>query len=433
MLQLPADSQNIKLGPEQEAALRELEQGRPGRFVYITGRAGTGKSTLLREFVAGTRLNTIVLAPTGLAAIQVGGQTIHSFFLFPFGPLTNNTEDIPKFKRGHPRNRLINRLDCIVIDEVSMVRADILDAIDYSLRINTECDKPFGGKTIIAFGDIRQLEPVVQEGADRQMIEERFSSAFFFDSLVLKETGIDIWQLETVYRQRDQEYLWALEKLRMGNVTELGYFNERVGQKLQSRNTVNLTATNARADSINMKHLAQLSGVPRIYRGETEGKFERDFPADPILSLKPGAQVMFVKNGKEWSNGTIGQVVQLEEGEVTVELESGGRVQVSREKWEKTRYTWDSYNSKIEKEVIGQYMQLPLRLAWAVTIHKSQGLTLESAIVDLDRPAFAHGQVYVALSRCRTIEGLSLVRAIKPEDIVVNERVAEFESKAKLV
>lgn len=420
------------LGPEQETVLRDLEQGVGGRFIFVTGKAGTGKSTLLREFVNSTRLNTVVVAPTGLAAIQVGGQTIHSFFLFPFGPLTNDSETVPLFKRGHPRRRLIERIDCLVIDEVSMVRADVLDAIDFSLRINMETDQPFGGKTVVAFGDIRQLEPVVQGGADLAMIQDRFASQFFFDSEVLMKTGIDVWQLETVYRQQDPEFLWALERIRQADGSELSYFNDRVGARLDQEHPVVLTATNSRADSINWRNLTALPGATRVYTAEKSGKFERDFPADPLLNLKPGAQVMFVKNGRLWSNGSLGTVQALSDSSVDVKIDGGELVTVEPEKWEKTRYSWDSASGRIGKDVVGEFVQIPLRLAWAVTIHKSQGLTLESAVVDLDVRAFAHGQVYVALSRCRSISGLSLARPIKSEDLVVHPRIEEFERRAKI-
>lgn len=432
MTPLSLQHQSPTLGAEQESVLRDLEQGPGGRFVFVTGKAGTGKSTLLREFVASTRLNAIVVAPTGLAAIQVGGQTIHSFFLFPFGPLTNDNDTVPLFKKGHPKRRLIEKLNCIVIDEVSMVRADVLDAIDFSLRINTESDLPFGGKTIVAFGDIRQLEPVVQGGADFEMIQDRFASPFFFDALVLKETGIDVWQLETVYRQQDPEFLWALEKVRLADGSELGYFNERVGASLAGEHPVVLTATNSRADSINWKNLNALPGATRVYKAEKSGTFEKDFPTDPLLNLKPGAQVMFVKNGKEWSNGSLGVVEGMSDTTVDVKLSTGETVLVEPDKWEKTRYSWDSSSGRIGKDVVGEFVQIPLRLAWAVTIHKSQGLTLDTAIVDLDVKAFAHGQVYVALSRCRTVHGISLARAIKPDDLVVHPRIEEFERRAKI-
>lgn len=426
-------SQSISLGSEQEAALRDLEQGPQGRFVFVTGRAGTGKSTLLRSFVAETRLNTVVLAPTGLAAIQVGGQTLHSFFGLAFGPLTNDPESVTVYRRGHPKRRLIERLDCLVIDEVSMVRADVLEALDFSLRVNGGDEtKPFGGKTIVAFGDVRQLEPVVERGADEDMISDRFASPFFFDATVLRQTGIDAWNLQTVYRQQDPEFLWALDQIRIGSASELDYFNARVGASLDAASTVTLTATNGKADAINQKRLSELAGVARVYRGEKSGNFERDFPADPLLAVKPGAQVMFVKNGRQWSNGTIGTVVRTDESSLVVDVPGVGDVEVEREKWEKTKYTWDSSSGRIGKELVGEYSQVPLRLAWAVTVHKSQGLTLDSAVIDLDRRAFAHGQVYVALSRCRTIEGLSLTRAVTPEDLVVHPRIAEFEARAKL-
>lgn len=433
MQPLASLTSQITLGHEQESVLRDLEQGQRGRFVFVTGKAGTGKSTLLREFVATTRWNTVVVAPTGLAAIQIGGQTIHSFFNFPFGPITNEDHSVPTFKKGHPKRRLIERLDCVVIDEVSMVRADVLDAIDFSLRKNTEMDVPFGGKTVVAFGDVRQLEPVVQSGADQEMLSDRFASPFFFDATVLRQTGIDAWQLETVYRQTEAEFLWALDQVRTGHVSELSYFNDRVGVELDRPNTVTLTATNARAESINLRHLRQLQTPPQVYKATKSGTFERDFPTDPILTLRVGAQVMFVKNGKEWSNGSVGSVTAVEEKQVTVLLETGVTVTTGPEKWEKVRYTWDSSSSRIDKEVVGEYCQIPLRLAWAVTIHKSQGLTLDSVVIDLDRTAFAHGQVYVALSRCRTFEGMSLVRPILANDIVVNPRVAEFEAQAKLL
>ncbi|MBS1715021.1 MAG: AAA family ATPase [Armatimonadetes bacterium] len=413
--------------------LTDLAQGPQGRFVFVTGRAGTGKSTLLRRFVEETSLHTVVLAPTGLAAVQIGGQTLHSFFALPLGPLTSDPECVTVFRRGHPKRRLIEKMQCLVIDEVSMVRADVLEAVDFSLRANSDrFDLPFGGKTIVAFGDIRQLEPVVTRGGDEAMIADRFESPFFFDAPCLRESGIDVWQLETVYRQQDPEFLWALEQVRTGATSELSYFNDRVGAGLDHPNTVTLTATNAKADAINRSRLAALPGAARTFRAEATGTFERDFPTDPLLQLKPGAQVMFVKNGREWANGTLGSVAALGEGTVTVRLHDGSMVEAEAENWEKTRYTWNADSQRVGKEVVGTYTQIPLRLAWAVTVHKCQGLTLDSAVVDLDTRAFAHGQVYVALSRCRTIEGLSLTRAVLPEDIVLHPRVAEFEAKAKL-
>ncbi len=420
------------LSQEQHAVLHRLETAMPGAFVFVTGEAGTGKSTLLREFVTGTRLRTVVLAPTGLAAIQVGGQTVHSFFNFPLGPLAQDPDAIPQFRSGGAKRRLIERLDCLVLDEVSMVRADVLDAIDYSLRRNRERDEAFGGCRVVAFGDVWQLEPVVQGGADAEMIQDRFASPFFFDAEVVRRTGLHVEHLATVHRQSDPHLLFALNKLRRGDASELSVFNDRVGAAIEGEGTVTLTATNARADAINAQRLAALPGPGQLFKGEVEGSFGEAFPADRLLRLKVGAQVMFVKNGKEWANGTIGRVEGVEEGEVRVALAGGEVVTVGVEKWEKTRYTWDGAASRIGKEVVGSYVQLPLRLAWAVTVHKSQGLTLDRVVVEMDRRAFAHGQVYVALSRCRSLEGLSLVRRIDPSDLVVNPRVGEFERLAGL-
>lgn len=404
-----------------------------GRCIFVTGKAGTGKSTVLREFVETTSMRTVVLAPTGLAAIQVGGQTIHSFFLFHLGPLENDPERIAIFRKGGPKHRIVKNLDCIIIDEISMVRADVMDAIDYSLRINCGVDEPFGGKTILAFGDLWQLEPVVAGQAEMEMLAHRYASPFFFDADCVRQTSLDVIQLSTVHRQsEDQEFLWALNALRRGDTSEIDFFNARVGADLGDDSVVTLTATNARANAINLARLSELPGAVHTFQGTTEGDFGKDFPADPHLQLKVGAQVMFVKNGQKWVNGSLGRVLGIEPDLVVVGLEGGETVAVERETWDKTRYTWDRVHHRISGEPAGTYVQFPLRLAWAVTIHKSQGLTFNRVIVDMDQRGFAHGQVYVALSRCRTIAGVSLRRALRPEDAVVHPRIWEFEAMAGL-
>lgn len=429
-------SQRPDLSTDQATALARLTSPDiRGRCLFVTGKAGTGKSTLLRELVATSRLATAVLAPTGLAAIQVGGQTIHSFFALELGPLDNSPERVPLFRKGHPKRRLIEKLECLVIDEASMIRADVMDAIDFSLRQN--CERPdvaFAGKTIVLFGDLWQLEPVVQAGGDEEMIRDRYASPFFFDSVAVREAGLEVINLTTVHRQRDDpEFLWALNQLRRGSTSELEFFNGRVEADLGTDAVVTLTATNARADAINFGRLAQLPGVARTYAGALEGNFGRDLPADPRLGLKIGAQVMFVKNGREWANGTLGTVVELDELTVTVQkADDGETVVVERDRWEKTRYRWNADSRRIETEIVGEYAQLPLRLAWAVTIHKSQGLTFDRVVVDLDRRAFAHGQLYVAMSRCRTLAGVSLRRALSPDDVQVSARVLEFERQMAL-
>ncbi|MCW5936356.1 MAG: AAA family ATPase [Fimbriimonadaceae bacterium] len=421
----------VELTAEQNEALKVVEFGAAlGCLTLVTGKAGTGKSTVLRRFIEATEQKCVVLAPTGLAAIQVGGQTIHSFFNFPLGPLTNSPDLVPTFRKGGAKRRLIERLEVVVIDETSMVRADVFDAIDFSLRQNRDSDLPFGGVRVVGFGDLWQLEPVVTGGADAEMIGDRYASAFFFDARVVVEAGLDVVHLTEVHRQADPDFIFALNRLRRGDCSELNLFNQRVGVTLEDRDTVTLTATNGRADSINQRRLSQLAGPTRFYAGSTEGDFVREFPADPRLGLRLGAQVMFVKNGRQWVNGTIGQVTALGDDEIEVTVNGNERLTVTREKWEKVRYAWDGASSRIGKEIVGEYVQFPLRLAWAVTIHKAQGLTFDRVVVDLDRPAFAHGQVYVALSRCRSLDGLALARPIKPTDLVVNDRVWEFERMA---
>ncbi len=419
----------VDLSPDQVAALEFVpEVPTYGRCIFVTGRAGTGKSTVLRQFVDTTPLKTVVLAPTGLAAVQVGGQTIHSFFNLPLGPLDDVPDTVPLFKKGQPKRRLIEALDCVVIDEVSMVRADVMDAIDWSLRRNRDrLNEPFGGVTMLCFGDLMQLEPVVQRGADEEMLASRYQSAFFFDARSIRSASLDVIELQTVHRHKDdEEFLWALNRLRNGFTDELGLFNSRVGADLGVDGVVTLTATNARSSSINLHRLSGLQGVATKYAAVVEGDFGKETPADLLLTLKLGAQVMFIKNGREWANGTLGVVTEVENDRARVWLFEGGEHWVGQEQWEKKRYKWDNFSGRISSEPIGVFRQIPLRLAWAMTIHKSQGLTLEKAVLDLDRPAFAHGQTYVALSRCRSLVGLSLVRQLTPRDVSVSEPVQAF-------
>ena len=431
----PLSDAGIELSPDQRAAVDSIpDMPTYGRCIFITGRAGTGKSTVLRRFVGTTPLQTVVLAPTGLAAVQVGGQTIHSFFNFPLGPLQSDPDTVPLFKKGQPKRRLMEKLECLVIDEVSMVRADVMDAIDYSLRRNRERpDEPFGGVTVLCFGDLMQLEPIVKAGADQEMMADRFESPFFFDSRSVREASLDVFELTTVHRHRDDaEFLFALNRVREGHTDELGLFNARVGADIGTEGVVTLTATNRRAGSINLQRLAGLPGAATVYRAVIQGKFGRETPTEELLSLKAGAQVMFVKNGRYWVNGSLGEVTELEAGRARVKLFEGDEVWAEPETWERKRYAWDSHAGRISSEPVGSFTQIPLKLAWALTIHKSQGLTLEKVRIDLDRPAFSHGQVYVALSRCRNLAGVSLARPLAESDVVVAERAAEFGSTARM-
>jgi hypothetical protein len=411
--------------------LNELKSG--GGCLFITGKAGTGKSTLLREFVRFSGLKCAVLAPTGLAAINVGGQTIHSFFRIKPGPVVSTDEHVPVFSPGHPRARVIRAMDVLIIDEVSMVRADLMDAIDYSLRRNTRIDEPFGGKKVLFFGDLLQLEPVVRRGAEMEMILDLYASPFFFDSKVLRNYPMDVLELTTVHRQADDpEFLWALNELRKGNCEMLENFNSRVHAPVQADRVITLNPRNAGVLAMNMQKLQDLGSQEKVYKGITTGDFIDEYPTDPQLALRRGARVMFVKNGSEWVNGTLGTVVELRDSTVLVQKDDGQDVEVAPESWEKTVYTWDSRSHSIVGQVVGTFVQIPLKLAWALTVHKSQGLTFDAVRLDFGSRAFAHGQLYVALSRCRTLAGLTLASPLKPQDLVVNERVVEFWGQMRL-
>ncbi|MBL8067678.1 MAG: AAA family ATPase [Armatimonadetes bacterium] len=425
----------IQLSEEQLSAYRQIEGSLVGgRLVFVTGRAGTGKSTLLRHLRANLQLKGVTLAPTGIAALNAGGQTIHSFFNFPLGPMDPETAEIPVFRGGQPKSRLINSLQMVFLDEVSMVRADLMDAIHLSLMRNRKSGYAFGGVPIVAFGDIWQLEPVVGGPAEQEFLAHHFNSPFFFDSRVVKDVGIDVIELKTVHRQaNDPDFLYILDQIRSGDPQEVHLINERVGEPAEGA-TLTLTVTNARANLINNRHLMELPYPERHYPAKVEGNFGRELPADENLRLKPGARVMFVKNGKEWVNGSLGTVVGTDEFSAQVQLDEGGAVvEVNPEVWEKSRYGWDRLRNQIVTEPIGSFTQLPLKLAWAVTIHKSQGLTFDRIHIDLDRPAFSHGQVYVALSRCRTLAGLSLTRPVNERDLIVNPHALDFAQRAGLL
>lgn len=419
--------EKMQLSEEQRNALDQIAHyAMGGRLIFVTGRAGTGKSTLLRALKSTFPGKAVILAPTGLAAVNAGGQTIHSFFNFPLGPLDPATSEIPLFRSGAPKSRLIKNLEAIFIDEISMVRADLLDAIDISLRKNRESDQPFGGVPIVAFGDIWQLEPVVAGNAEQEFLAHHYNSPFFFDSAVIKSIGIDIIELKTVHRQaNDQEFLWLLDHIREGNPNELEHINARTDAS-PVEGTLNLTVTNAKAGAINNLRLLQINSPEHHYAAKIEGQFGRELPAEEILRLKPGARVMFIKNSTEWVNGSLGTVIQPSDDKVTVLLDEGKTVEVGREVWEKNRYSWDRNRGQIVTEPVGSFTQYPLRLAWAVTIHKSQGLTFDRIHVELDRPAFSHGQIYVALSRCRSLAGLTLSREISPREIIINSSVTDF-------
>lgn len=420
--------------------------------LYLTGKAGTGKSTFLRYFTANTRKKYVVLAPTGIAAINVGGQTIHSLFGFPFEPITPKThlpffpdvkhgDDGAVIKPAHPTRNLLRNLDIIIIDEISMVRADVFDAIDRSLRANGGNPfKPFGGKQLIVIGDLFQLPPVLT-GEQEQIYKTYYESSYFFSAKAYPEANFVQVCLEKPYRQKPEErqFIGILDRVRENEATreDLHALNLRYQPDFApppDQPYITLTTTNQLADRTNQARLDALPGELVVYEGRKEG----EFPALPTalnLELKEGAQVMFVRNDpgppeiRRWANGTIGRVATLGDGYAEVDIEDGGqtrRVWVETVDWEHVSFTWDPQKEEITRKVLGTFSQLPLRLAWAVTIHKSQGLTFDRVVLELGRGTFAAGQLYVALSRCTSLGGLVLRSPILQQHIITDERVTAF-------
>lgn len=429
------DKTPLELNEDFKYVLDALEQG--SKNAFVTGRAGTGKSTLLQLFRSTTRKKAVVLAPTGVAALNVRGQTIHSFFGFPPKPLTR--QDIGKRRD----RRLYQKADVLIIDEISMVRADMLDNIDYFLRVNRENPRPFGGMQVVFFGDLFQLPPVVSTEAEARLFTQRYESPYFFSADVMKDENFDMEMVELrkVYRQENRHFLQLLENIRLSQIDfdDLNDLNRRHIPDFKEEDFfITLSARNATVDSINSQRIAQIALPAQSYRATVGGSFPPNlYPVEADLQLKLNAQVMFVKNDpqRKFVNGTIGKVVKLEPESITVMTEGpdGERqyVEVAQMEWEVVKYrnSLDDPN-KIETEVLGTFTQYPLKLAWAITIHKSQGKTFDKVIIDLGRGAFEHGQTYVALSRCRTLEGIVLRQALRPNDVITDERVVQFyESK----
>lgn len=374
----------------------------------------------------------IVLAPTGLAAINVGGQTIHSFFGFP--PRLIRPDDIRRSRNG----RVMRRLKLMIIDEVSMVRSDLMSAIDQSLRLNRGRPREaFGGVRLLVFGDLQQLPPVVQGGDVAEHLESAHGGVFFFSVGALSEgAGMSLIELDHVFRQSDEAFLTVLNRIRDGDVTEadLTVLNERthpIRTLGEGDSFVILTPTNAAAHRINIAYLEALPAEAKSYEAGISGEFgETAHPTDATLLLKHGAKVMLLRNDpdKRWVNGTVARVARLEDKRVWIEVD--GKVhEIEPVSWEARRYAYDQTAEKIVENVTGTFRQFPLRLAWALTIHKSQGLTLDRVYIDLGRGTFAHGQTYVALSRCRSLEGLALARPLRPTDIIFDRSAMDYRDR----
>jgi ATP-dependent DNA helicase PIF1 len=418
----------FRANPVAQYALKVLKAAKGN--AYITGDAGTGKSTLLKTFLAQTDKQVAVLAPTGLAALNVGGETIHKFCKFPAisGMRLMDQGKIRKLRDY----KKIKSLDMIVIDEVSMVRADLLDAMDQFFRMNVgDFSLPFGGLQVVFFGDHFQLPPIIR-GEEKEAMAHHFTSEHFFDAQCYKSLEVEHIRLEKNYRQQDADFIKLLTYLRYGvSETRLVEWINRtcLGHEVHE-DTITITATNQRATDINYSKLELIDDVDKAYNAIIHGDFTEDlYPTEKYMVLKIGAQVMFIRNDadKRWVNGTIGVITDLAKDWVEVRI-GVAKVRVERETWEHYTYEYDEDQGKTVQHVTGEFCQIPLKLAWAVTIHKSQGQTYESCVIDLGNGAFVAGQTYVAFSRCRTLTGIRLARALRARDIIADTRVRVFDN-----
>lgn len=423
----------IDLNPEFQKALDLMEN--TSKNVFITGRAGTGKSTLLTYFRSHTKKKVVVLAPTGVAALNVSGQTIHSFFKFKPGITLQNVKRV--YKKGDVKN-LYQKIETIVIDEISMVRSDLLDCIDKFLKLNRSSDLPFGGVHMVFIGDLYQLPPVVT-GEEREIFRTHYASQYFFDAKIFETLDLAFIELEKVYRQKDDEFIRLLNAVRNNSATEahLLAINKRYQPNYVADPksfTIYLTTTNDLADTINREQLSLLKQKQLTFYGNTSGSFEKNsLPTDIALSVKVGAQIMMLNNDNQgrWVNGTIGKIIgiekDLDEGDTIVVLFHNGKTHaVTPFTWELFHFSFDQKANSLVSETVGTFTQYPMRLAWAVTIHKSQGKTFDNVVIDIGRGTFVHGQLYVALSRCTSFEGIVLKQEVAKKHIFMDWRVVKF-------
>ena len=417
-----------------------------GTHLFLTGKAGTGKTTFLRKLKRESPKRMVVIAPTGIAAINAGGVTIHSFFQIPFAPyvpessFSTNGQATYRFRFGKEKINIIRSMDLLVIDEISMVRADLLDAVDEMLRRYRDRHKPFGGVQLLMIGDLQQLAPVVKD-EEWQMLKKYYDTPYFFSSRALKQTEYCTIELKTVYRQSDGAFLDLLNRIRENHCDPqvLEALNRRYLPDFQPRKEegyIRLVTHNYQAQRINNYELEQLPGRSYAFRATIDGKFpEYSYPTDELLELKKGAQVMFVKNDSSgehrYYNGMIGEVTDLSADSIEVRAkDSTAAFLLQEEEWANAKYVLDEESKEIVEDIEGTFRQFPLKLAWAITIHKSQGLTFERAIIDASS-SFAHGQTYVALSRCKTLEGLVLSAPLSAKAVISDRAVDRFTEEAR--
>lgn len=438
----PVDTSS--LGQEQSRVFDAMEN--TNNSMFITGRAGTGKSYLLNFFVANSHKNVVVVAPTGVAAINVGGQTIHSFFRIPTKtPILKSDLD-----PGPTRRELYRALDVVVIDEVSMVRSDIMSAISYVLRISNDNDLPFGGKQVLMFGDLYQLPPVANPQVERYL-EDNYGGVFFFNSPAIRQCALEVHELTHVFRQKDPTFINILNEVREGNITQgnLNLLNQRANVPIPTDDDagggIAIVIAPTR-DAVERTNEAMLDGIDEplfTYEAQVDGDFrETEFPTQRVLKLKVGARVMMLTNDYDtssdrpgekgrWVNGTLGQISRLSKDAIWVMI-NGVSHQISRYAWFKRQYSYDAKSKKLDSRKTARFIQFPVTLAWAITVHKAQGATYQSVGVDLDKGMFAEGQTYVALSRCVDMNKLYLTRPVDERDILTSSEVKAFMSNQAL-